>query len=170
TYKAGSEIKLEERHSKNEKEYIKGTEILEEGLYIITLKDYDGNLVNYSFAIKTTPPRISLSGVTDGGHTSSPVVLSTFDENVTVKATKNGKAFTYKPGVKLTSPGRYELLFKDEAGNLTEYSFEIVEETKNNSYVVWIILASLVIVFVLISALMARRKITKYKRKHTRFR
>ena len=170
TYKAGSEIKLEERHSKNEKEYIKGTEILEEGLYIITLKDYDGNLVNYSFAIKTTPPNIRLSGVTDGGHTSSPVVLSTFDENLTVKATKNGKAFTYKPGVKLTSPGRYELLFKDEAGNLTEYSFEIVEETKNNSYVVWIILASLVIVFVLISALMARRKITKYKRKHTRFR
>jgi hypothetical protein len=111
---------------------------------------------------------MTLKGVKNGGTTNDPVTISTFDENIIVKATKDGKSFTYNPGVELSSPGRYELLFKDQAGNLTEYNFEIVRETKNNSYIVWIILASIVVILVLISALIARRSATKYTRKHSR--
>jgi len=168
TYKEGISIKMDSMNSKNEHEYIKGTEVSEEGIYVISLKDYDGNVVTYSFAIKTTPPKMTLKGVKNGGTTNDPVTISTFDENIIVKATKDGKAFTYNPGVELSSPGRYELLFKDQAGNLTEYNFEIVRETKNNSYIVWIILASIVVILVLISALIARRSATKYTRKHSR--
>jgi hypothetical protein len=141
--------------------YEKGKEIQEDGEYTIFLSDYDNNVTEYSFGIKTTPPALSISGVENGGITNSPVVISALDE-VKCLATLNGEAFSYTPGQSLDIPGMYEIRFVDLAGNESTYTFEISEKEKSNIYIYFIIAFGVGAIFV---AIVIIRRRTGFKSK-----
>jgi hypothetical protein len=140
--------------------YEKGREIEGDGEYTIFLSDFDNNITEYSFQIKTTPPALSITGVENGGITNSPVVISALDQ-VSCMALRNGEAFSYTPGESLDIPGMYELHFVDLAGNESTYTFEISEKEKSNIYIYFIIAFGVGAVFI---AIIIIRRRTGFRR------
>lgn len=69
------------------------------------------------FLVDVTPPVVN--GITNGG--TSGKVSITFNEGI---ATLNGNAFL--SGSQISATGSYTLIVTDEAGNKTQYFFEII--------------------------------------------
>ena len=129
----------------NGDEFTSGTEVSEVGTYEleVTAVDASGNeaevTVNFEIveADDTTPPEITITGVTEGQVIVSPdTVTPEFsasddtDPSPTVEATLNGDEFT--SGTEVSEVGTYELEVTavDASGNEAEVTvnFEIVEE------------------------------------------
>ncbi|MDE0564230.1 Ig-like domain-containing protein [Exiguobacterium sp. B2(2022)] len=100
----------------NDKPFTSGTIVSEEGVYELVVKDEAGNVTKLTFTIDKTA--VEVQGVTANGHyqTARP----TFSEGT---ATLNDKPFT--SGTVVSEEGVYELVVKDEAGNVTKVTFTI---------------------------------------------
>jgi len=106
--------------------YVSGTEIDGDGEYEIVVTDLAGNTAAVTFTLDTTPPAAEIIGVKDGGKTSGGVVLRNLSEPAAVKVYLNGNLISYRLGDNLTELGVYRVALTDDAGNVTEYNFEII--------------------------------------------
>ncbi|MFJ7734765.1 S-layer homology domain-containing protein [Lysinibacillus sp. NPDC097287] len=97
--------------------FASGTEVDQDGSYILIVTDVAGNATTVSFKIDTVAPTVS--GVTAGGKYKEMVTPS-FNEGT---ATLNGVAFT--SGTEIDQDGGYTLVVTDAAGNVATVSFEI---------------------------------------------
>ena len=105
----------------NDSEYLQGTEITEEGEYVLTLTDRLGNSNTYTFSIDRVAPTGTLDGVENEGTTNGNVSFLWTEDGAT--ATLNGEP--YESGTVVSEEGEYLIILKDTAGNITEYSFSI---------------------------------------------
>ena len=126
-----------------------GTELTQEGNYLITIEDRAGNMSSYRFTIDKTAPTLSLSGVTDGGITNSDVYASwnktiggvgaqlTSDNDdfyITYSRSTDGRFpttayyYIYNSGALFTEDGYYLMTIRDYAGNSSSYTF-IIDKT-----------------------------------------
>ena len=96
-------------------------------MYKVTLSDeFHTGIDVISKEIKYTQPtlEIDLEGVENGGYTSGVVKFSWKDE-AKVTATKNGVAFEYRSGVRLSEDGDYVITFENNDGYKVVYEFTI---------------------------------------------
>ncbi|MGE7091802.1 S-layer homology domain-containing protein [Lysinibacillus sp. NPDC048646] len=97
--------------------FASGTEIDQDGSYILVVTDAAGNVTTVNFTIDTAPPIVT--GVTNGGNYKAKVTPS-FNEGT---ATLNGAAFA--SGTEIDQDGSYTLVVTDAAGNVTTVNFTI---------------------------------------------
>ena len=96
-------------------------------MYRVALSDeFHTGIDVISKEIKYTQPTlaIELEGVENGGYTSGVVKFSWKDE-AKVTATKNGVAFEYRSGVRLSEDGDYVITFENNDGYKVVYEFTI---------------------------------------------
>ena len=96
-------------------------------MYRVALSDeFHTGIDVISKEIKYTQPTlaIELEGVENGGYTSGVVKFSWKDE-AKVTATKNGVAFDYRSGVRLSEDGDYVITFENNDGYKVVYEFTI---------------------------------------------
>ena len=96
-------------------------------MYRVALSDeFHTGIDVISKEIKYTQPTlaIELEGVENGGYTSGVVKFSWKDE-AKVTATKNGVAFDYRAGVRLSEDGDYVIIFENNDGYKVVYKFTI---------------------------------------------
>ena len=96
-------------------------------MYRVALSDeFHTGIDVISKEIKYTQPTlaIELEGVENGGYTSGVVKFSWKDE-AKVTATKNGVAFDYRTGVRLSEDGDYVITFENNDGYKVVYEFTI---------------------------------------------
>ena len=95
-----------------------------DGEYTVTLADTLGRAPNQivRLTLDRTPPDIILGGVTSGFSTSGAVTLST-EPNATLSVFRNNMQVS--PTGRYTQTGRYTVIARDEAGNVSISTFEI---------------------------------------------
>ena len=96
-------------------------------MYRVALSDeFHTGIDVISKEIEYTQPTlaIELEGVENGGYTSGVVKFSWKDE-AKVTATKNGVAFEYRSGVRLSEDGDYVIIFENNDGYKVVYEFTI---------------------------------------------
>lgn len=96
-------------------------------MYKVALSDeFHTGIDVISKEIEYTQPtlEIDLEGVENGGYTSGVVKFSWKDE-AKVTATKNGAAFDYRTGVRLSEDGDYVITFENNDGYKVVYEFTI---------------------------------------------
>ena len=102
-------------------EYKSGTTVRQEGSYILTVTDNNGNSSACRIIIDKTLNDGSLVGVLDGGFTNSNVSFIWTDSDAT--ATLNGAE--YLSGTTIEEEGEYTIILTDLAGNTKTYTFTI---------------------------------------------
>lgn len=96
-----------------------------EGEYEVTVTcTATGVSYNLNVMLDHTPPEITLQGVTDG-EAHGPVVISGVQPEDSVNLTMDGKKVSVPSDNKLTSPGKYSIIVRDDAGNVFSQDFEI---------------------------------------------
>ena len=108
--------------------YMSGQELTEDGVYVLTFANHDGDEQVYVFTIDKTAPTILLNGVENGGSTKGSVSITDLSEKATVKVVKDGQELAYNLGDELKGVGRYVITVTDQSGNVSNYSFEIVKD------------------------------------------
>jgi uncharacterized protein YjdB len=99
-----------------------GAKILDDGDYSIKVSDIAGNTVEASFLIDQTAPRIE--GVKAGVlYKTSQVV--TFNEGIATLFKDDKEMGEFESGTQLSEDGKYKLKVTDNAGNVSEISFQI---------------------------------------------
>lgn len=99
-----------------------GESIKEEGEYVVRIYDSCGNEETVRFVIDKSVD--ASATVENGSMTNSDVTVSS-DEDVSVAAKRDGTAFDYELGDKLTEDGYYEITLMDSLGNEKTISFTI---------------------------------------------
>lgn len=137
--------------------------ILADGKYRIEVYDLADNLTVIEFTLDTSPPTVTLSGVTNGGSTKGSVSIKNTSENVTIEVYLDGKCIDYKMGNALTEVGNYKVILTDDAGLMTEYIFEIAYSLNGGSIVLIVILVIAVVGGVILFFVIRRN--AKFKKK-----
>ncbi len=107
-------------------EYASGTELTEDGEYVLTFENFDGYKTTYSFTIDTAAPTIKLEGAENRESVNEDVKVYYTEENLTAELFKNGKSLgEYVSGNPVSSDGAYRILVSDRAGNKVEVEFTI---------------------------------------------
>lgn len=119
-------------------------ELLEDGTYEVEVVA-DGATYSFKVTVDMTAPTLKLEGVEDKGTTKNGVTLSDLSEKATIEVYRNDEKVEYTFGEMLTETGEYRVVVTDEAGNTTEYTFEIQEGNG------WIVIAVIVLVVVLLA-------------------
>ncbi|MCL2369689.1 MAG: hypothetical protein FWC80_00435 [Firmicutes bacterium] len=145
--------------------YEGGSQLTESGAYRITLTDRAGNETEFIFEIDTVMPSAELVGVTNGGRTGGNVTLRNPNKQVTVRAYLNGEAFAFSFGNVLTAEGSYRIILTDSAGNVTEYTFQIVYAVNAAGTIVIILIIGLLVGGITVVIVMRKRKAFKSKPK-----
>ena len=104
----------------------KGTIILQEsGTYEITIVA-DGVEQNVTVTVDSTPPGVVISGVENGGSTKGAVIITDLSSDATMMVYLDDELIEYNLGDELAEVGKYRIVLEDAAGNVSEYSFEIL--------------------------------------------
>lgn len=99
-----------------------GESIKEEGEYVVRIYDSYGNEETVRFVIDKS---VNASATVGNGSTTNSDVMVSSDEDVSVVAKRDGAAFDYQLGDKLTEDGHYEITLRDSLGNEKTISFTI---------------------------------------------
>ena len=109
----------------NGQPYASGTEIAEEGKWIITLTDRAGNSFDYKFTVKTSPPTISArSGgkeLNNYGVTQRDVIINWSEYNCTCLVNN----VEYPQNSRFVVEGNYTVVLTDAYGNSNKFFFTI---------------------------------------------
>lgn len=112
----------------NEAEYTLVNGILsitDSGTYEIEITA-NGVVNSFTIHVDATAPSVTISGVENGGSTKGSVVLTEPSIDATMQVYRDGEQINYEPGSALSKAGSYRVVLTDEAGNTTEYSFDIL--------------------------------------------
>ena len=139
----------------------KGTIILEEsGTYEITIVA-DGVEQNVTVTVDSTPPSVVISGVENGGSTKGAVILTDLSSDATMKVYLDDVLVEYNLGDELTDVGVYRIVLEDAAGNVSEYSFEILWKMPAVA-IVLIVIAALGIVGTVVWLVISKKRKDEY--------
>jgi hypothetical protein len=110
--------------------YALGTEIKDNGAYVLTVTDKAGNKTVVNFTVNIAAPDTTapvVTGVTDGDVTNQDVTPDSADTDIdTVELLKDGNPVAgYTLGTAVTAEGVYKLTVTDKAGNSTVVNFTI---------------------------------------------
>lgn len=136
-----------------------GQALTAEGQYRIIAKDRAENSMEVSFSIDVTAPVLLISGVENDGKTKRKVVLDELSETAQVTVYRDDEEITYELGKELKEAGMYRVVLTDEAGNITEYSFEILAGVNGGVVALCIIAVLALIVGGIFIFLKKRKKI-----------
>ena len=107
-------------------EYKSGTELIEDGAYVLIFENYDGFMETYEFAIDTNGPELLLEGVKMQGKTQTNVRVHYTETEFTAKLYKDGKEVgDYASGTEIVETGSYVVRITDSANNMNEVAFII---------------------------------------------
>ena len=100
-------------------------ELFEDGTYEV---EVIAKGISYSFnvTVDAVAPTLTLDGVTAGGTTKGTVIITDISHDASMKVYLDGKPIDYELGEKLKEIGVYKVVLEDKAGNVSEYSFEIL--------------------------------------------
>ena len=126
------------------------------GVYEIAVT-VNGKDYIFTVTVDSTAPALTLTGVENGGSTKGGVTLSNLTEKATVEVYKDGEKIEYALGDELTEVGQYHVVLTDELGNSTEYTFEILYSV-NGGAIALIVIAVLVVIGVVVTAVIMRKK------------
>jgi len=140
--------------------------ITEDGEYRIVVTDRASNITVVTFTLDATPPTAELVGVIDGGTVrGGSVIIRNLSKPATVAVYLNGSRISYTLGEALTELGSYRVVITDNAGNITEYTFDIAYAVNTAGVII-----ILIVVFGVIGggiAVFLFRKRGKFKAKKT---
>lgn len=125
--------------------------LYDEGSYIVTIND-DVKNCTYQFEIvlDKTAPTLCIEGVANGEKTSNVVTLNKVSEKpYNLYITIDGIKFEYVLGEEIEKCGQFKVLLSDEAGNITEYSFERIYSLNSASIAALAGLGVLVLVVII---------------------
>lgn len=125
--------------------FTSGKTFSDEGNYIITAIDGGGKTTTKRFAIDKTAPKLTLTGVSNGGYTSKNVAISwdttvggvgsqrvNSNDSLRVRYTRSTDSTfptsartLLSNGEKLSNEGNYFVTIEDSAGNRSSYTFTI---------------------------------------------
>lgn len=107
-------------------DYVSGTEITEEGIYLLEFTDVNGYSRTYTFTVDRTVPTGVLTNAVDCGITNKVVSLTFTKDSAAGALYKYGQFIcTYESGAEITADGEYKIVLTDKAFNKTEYAFTI---------------------------------------------
>lgn len=106
--------------------YASGTELNEDGEYVLTFENFDGYLETYTFTIDTVAPEIKLEGAENTETVNTDVKALFTEEALAAELFKNGKSLgSYESGTFISVDGNYRIVLSDRAGNNVEAEFTI---------------------------------------------
>lgn len=122
----------------------------QEGLYVVNYANPDIS-VSYTLEISTdfTASTLLLEAVNDKGYASGPVSLEDWNKADEITILLNDKELSMPYNHILTETGKYQIELKDEAGNVTNYSFIIKPYLNMSAIVAILVLIALIAVFVI---------------------
>ncbi|MBQ8848742.1 MAG: hypothetical protein IJ011_04905 [Clostridia bacterium] len=100
-------------------------ELLTDGTYEVSVIA-SGVTHSFSVTVDATAPTLTLDGVDNGGTTKKSVTLTDMSDDATIQVFLDDLPIDYEMGDELEDIGIYKVVLTDEAGNVTEYSFEIL--------------------------------------------
>ncbi|KGR77595.1 Ig-like domain repeat protein, partial [Ureibacillus manganicus] len=103
------------------KEFISGSNVSDEGQYMLEVTDEAGNKTTVQFTIDKTAPIIT--NVEEGKHYQS--VAPTFNEGTAILTKDGGTGTDFVSGTEITENGIYTLEVTDAAGNKTSVRFTV---------------------------------------------
>lgn len=133
----------------------------DDGEYKITA-EADGIQCIFSLRLDTIAPSLTLVGVKNGGVADGTVTITEPSENSSITVYKNGEKIDYEFGQALTDYGQYRVLLRDEAGNVSEYSFTL-KHVLNGGAVAIIIIGIVSLLAAAVFVFLARRGLFKSK-------
>ena len=116
-------------------------ELNEDGIYEVGVV-VNGVSYNFTVTVDATAPSLVIDGVENGGTTKNKVVLDNLSETANVRVYCNDEAIEYELDSELREVGIYRVVVTDEAGNTSEYSFEI-EKSISGGIIAFIVIAVL---------------------------
>lgn len=125
-------------------QFSNSVDMTQDGDYFVSYYGYDTG-VNYRLyvTIDHTAPVLEISGVNEEGFARNAVELLNLESGSTVDITKDGNE--YKFDSVLTETGDYDIIYTDEAGNSSVYSFTIRPYLDLNAWMVLLIVVLLLI-------------------------
>ena len=106
--------------------YKNGSKLTEDGVYVVTVENFDGYKAVYNFTIDTTFPELTIDGANNKESVNKDVAVFFSEQNLITELFKNGESIgVYNSGDVLFSDGQYKVVVSDLAGNTTEVEFTI---------------------------------------------
>lgn len=135
-------------------------ELFEDGNYEV---EVIANGISYGFTVTVdaVAPTLTLEGVDNGGTTKGNVIITDISPDASMKVYLDGKPIEYELGEKLKDVGVYKIVLEDTAGNVSEYSFEILWKMPSAA-IVLIVVGVLGIVGAVVWILISNKRKEKY--------
>ena len=102
-----------------------------------------------------------LWGVENGGSTKGAVIISDVSSDATMKVYLDDVQIDYTAGDELTEVGKYRIVLEDAAGNVSEYSFEILWKMPAVA-IVLIVIAALGVVGTVVWLVISKKRKDEY--------
>lgn len=152
-----------------EKVIVNGEEVtLEKGTLIFTATGTyevsiiaNGNEQKFTVVVDSTAPVVTIEGVENGGTTKGAVILSDLCSDATMKVYLDDVLVEYNLGDELTDVGVYRIVLEDAAGNVSEYSFEILWKMPAVA-IVLIVIAALGVVGTVVWLVISKKRKDEY--------
>jgi hypothetical protein len=130
------------------------------GSYEVTIVAND-NEQKFTVVVDSTAPVVTIDGVENGGTTKGAVILSDLSSDATMKVYLDDVLVEYNLGDELTDVGVYRIVIEDAAGNVSEYSFEILWKMPAVA-IVLIVIAVLSIVGTVVWLVISKKRKDEY--------
>ena len=106
--------------------YKNGSKLTEDGVYVVTVENFDGYKAVYCFTIDTAAPELKIEGASNKEAVRTDVAVFFTEQNLITELFKNGESIgVYNSGDVLFSDGQYKVVVSDLAGNTAEVEFTI---------------------------------------------
>ena len=130
------------------------------GTYEVTIVA-NGNEQKFTVVVDSTAPVITIDGVENGGTTKGAVTLTDLSSDATMKVYLDDVLVEYNLGDELTETGVYRIVLEDAAGNVSEYSFEILWKMPAVA-IVLIVIAALGVVGTVVWLVISKKRKDEY--------
>ena len=130
------------------------------GTYEVTIVA-NGNEQKFTVVVDSTAPVVTIDGVENGGTTKGAVILSDLSSDATMKVYVDDVLVEYNLGDELTDVGVYRIVLEDAAGNVSEYSFEILWKMPAVA-IVLIVIAALGVVGTVVWLVISKKRKDEY--------
>ena len=113
----------------NGEEYISGTSVSADKVYVLKITDVVGNEASYRITINSEPISINIldeynSPIEFGDYYNQSIrIMCSNKDKASITITLNG--FVYEPGTLISIENKYELIIIDKYGNTLNHTFEI---------------------------------------------
>ncbi len=139
----------------------KGTlSLTESGTYEVAIVA-NGKEQKFTVTVDATAPTLKIEGVENGGSTKGAVIISDVSSDATMRVFLDDVQIDYTAGDELTEVGKYRIVLEDAAGNVSEYSFEILWKMPAVA-IVLIVIAALGVIGTVVWLVISKKRKDEY--------